>query len=112
VVFFTRGDDMLNLRRAIEYVLANEQTRNIKVVHVYRDEAEIPEKLAEQLKTLDQVYPEVCIDFVAVKGAFGPSLIARLSQHFGVPQNYMFIGCPGDRFPHQLSDLGGVRLIV
>jgi hypothetical protein len=24
----------------------------------------------------------------------------------------MFIGCPGDRFPHNIADLGGVRLIL
>ncbi len=112
VVFFTRGDDMLNLRRAIEYVLANEQTHTLKVVHVYKEEADIPKDLAGHLSTLDVVFPEIRIDFVAVKGTFGPELINRLSVHLDVPLNYMFIGCPGDRFPHQLADLGGVRLIV
>jgi len=24
----------------------------------------------------------------------------------------MFIGTPGDRFPHRLSDLGGVRVVL
>jgi hypothetical protein len=39
-------------------------------------------------------------------------LIERLSRRLGVPKNYMFIGCPGDRFPHNIADLGGVRLIL
>jgi hypothetical protein len=112
MVFFTRGDGPVNLRRAIEYVLRNEQTRNLKVVHVYRDEAEIPEGLAEQLKTLDALYPEIRIDFLVVKGRFSPELVSQLSERLNVPRNYMFIGCPGDGFPHQLADLGGVRLIV
>ena len=112
MVFFTRGDSPANLRRAIEYVLHNEQTKNLKVVHVYQNEEEIPTKLAQQLRSLDEIYPEIRIDFLVVKGRFGPDLIQKLSAHLDVPQNYMFIGCPGDRFPHNLADLGGVRLIV
>lgn len=112
MVFFTRGDSPANLRRAIEYVLHNEQTRNLKVVHVYQDEEDIPKKLAQQLRALDEIFPEIRIDFLVVKGRFGPDLIQKLSAYLDVPQNYMFIGCPGDRFPHNLADLGGVRLIV
>lgn len=112
VIFFTRGDGPANLRRAIEYVLANEHTNNLIVVHVYQDEATIPAQLADQLRTLDEIFPEIRIDFVAVQGKFGPELIDRLSGRLDVPKNYMFIGCPGDHFPHNLGDLGGVRLIV
>jgi len=112
MVFFTRGDSPANLRRAIEYVLHNEQTKNLKVVHVYQNEEDIPKRLAEQLRSLDEIFPEIRIDFLVVKGRFGPDLIQKLSAHLDVPQNYMFIGCPGDRFPHNLADLGGVRLIV
>ena len=112
VVFFTRGDGPANLRRAIEYVKQNEQTSNLFVVHVYDDKARIPTRLANDLTRFDQLFPEIKIDFVAVKGKFGPEIIDRLSQRLGVPKNYMFIGCPGDSFPHNLADLGGVRLIV
>ena len=112
MIFFTRGDGPANLRRAIEYVLDNETTNNLLVVHVYEDEAKIPPKLADQLRTLDEIFPEIRIDFVAVRGKFSPELVDKLSARLNVPRNYMFIGCPGDRFPHNLSDLGGVRLIV
>lgn len=112
IIFFTRGDGPANLRRAIEYVLDNEHTRALLVVHVYDDEAKIPPKLADQLRTLDEIFPEIRIDFIAVRGRFSPELIGKLSQRLNVPRNYMFIGCPGDRFPHNLADLGGVRLIV
>jgi amino acid transporter len=112
IVFFTRGDGPANLRRAIEYVLDNEHTNNLLVVHVYDDESKIPQQLANQLRTLDEIFPEIRIDFVAVRGKFSPALVEQLSARLGVPRNYMFIGCPGDRFPHNLADLGGVRLIV
>jgi hypothetical protein len=112
VIYFTKGDNLASLNRAAQYVLANEQTRQLKVVHIFQDEDEIPAPLAGHLRILDHVYPQLRIDFLAVKGHFGPELIEKLSLEVNVPKNYMFIGTPGDRFPHNLSDLGGVRLIL
>ena len=50
------------------------------------------------------------IDAIAV--THGPGLIGALSDRLGVPRNFMFIGTPGDRFPHRIEHLGGVRLIL
>lgn len=112
VIYFTKGDDLANLNRAALYVLENEQTRWLKVVHVFEREEEIPPTLAEHLRTIDHMYPNLKIDFIAVRGVFSPDLIDRLSRRLNVPKNYMFIGTPGDRFPHEIEDLGGVRLIL
>ena len=112
VVYFSRGDDLEILNRAALYVLGNEQTANLKVVHVYENESEIPSGLASMLAMVDKMYPRLRIDFLAVKGEFGPELIERLSKRLHVPKNAMFIGTPGDRFPHNLADLGGVRVIL
>ena len=101
------------MNRAALYVLQNEQMKRLKVVHVYQDEAHVDHvKLAEQLRTIDEVYPELRIDLVLVRGKFGPELIEELSKRLGVPKNYMFLGTPGDRFPHNIAELGGVRLII
>ena len=112
VIYFTRGDDAALLNRAALYVLENEQTNRLRVVHVYENEEDIPEGLATKLSEIDHLYPNLRIDFLAVKGKFGPRLIERLSQRLEVPKNYMFIGTPGDRFPHRIEALGGVRLIL
>jgi amino acid transporter len=112
VVYFTRGDPLEVLNRAALYVLQNEQTNRMKVVYVYEREEEIPGDLAQQLATIDRLYPNLRIDFVAVRGVFGPQLIEGLSRKLGVPKNLMFIGTPGDRFPHRIEELGGVRLIL
>jgi amino acid transporter len=112
VVYFTKEDDLAILNRAALYVLANEQTRRLKVVHVFPAGEEVPSGLAEQLRTIDRMYPQLRIDFVAVQGVFGPELIDHLSRRLGVPKNYMFIGTPGDHFPHAVEELGGVRLIL
>ena len=93
-------------------MLDNEQTSRLKVVHVYGEEREIPPQLAEHLRVIDHLYPNLRIDFVAVKGRFGPELVEALARRFGVPKNYMFIGTPGDKFPHRIEDLGGVRVVL
>ncbi len=112
VIYFTRGDDISTLNRAAIYVLKNEQTTGLKVVNVYKNESDIPQGLAEQLSTVDHLYPQLKIDFVAVQGTFGPEVIDQLSLRFGIPKNAMFIGTPGDHFPHRVEDLGGVRIIL
>jgi len=112
VVYFTKGDDPAALNRAALYVLENEQTNRLQVITVYGDEADIPPQLAGHLAGIDHLYPHLRIDFLAVKGVFGPEIIEKLSRRLGVPKNYMFIGTPGDRFPHRVEDLGGVRLIL
>lgn len=112
VVYFTKADDLAALNRAAVYVLTNELTNNLKVVHCYTREEQIPAGLAEQLKIIDTIYPKLRIDLVLVHGDFGPELIERLSRRLHVPKNYMFIGTPGDRFPHNIAELGGVRLIM
>ncbi len=112
VIYFTRGDNIVLLNRCALYVMENEQTNCLKVVHVYSDDLPTPPQLAQHLHVIDRLYPDLRIDFVAVKGKFGPEFIDRLSRRLRVPKNYMFIGTPGDRFPHRIEELGGVRVII
>jgi amino acid transporter len=112
MVYFTKGDNLVTLNQAALYVLDNEQTSRLKVVHVYEDQDEIPLHLAAHLRLVDRLYPQLRVDFVAVKGSFGPELVEALSRRLRVPKNYMFIGTPGDRFPHRIEALGGVRVVL
>ena len=112
LIFFTKGDDVASLNRAMLYVQENEITKKITVIHILDGTTEPPPRLAADLQLLDEIYPEIEISLVIRAGKFGPSLIAQLSEEYGVPPNYMFLGTPGDRFPHNLSDLGGVRFII
>ncbi len=52
------------------------------------------------------------IEFIQLRGNFGPALIERLSQEWKIPINFMFIASPDDHFPYKVEDLGGVRLII
>ncbi len=113
-VFFTRGDNLANLNQVLLYIKNNEHTRKIKIVHVVngKEDPKILEKLEKDLEFLDREYPEIDIEFVKIKGKFGPELIQKLSKQWGIPVNFMFIGSPGDRFPYRIEELGGVRLII
>jgi amino acid transporter len=112
IVFFTRGDSVANLNQALLYVRRNEETNRIKVVTVVQDDSDVPERMAKDLEFLDEVYPEIDIEFVVVHGHFGPEIVERLSEEWKIPQNFMFIGSPGDHFLYGLAELGGVRLII
>lgn len=112
IIYFTKEDTLERLNDAAEYVMRNEQTKHLIYIHVYEDESKIPSMLGQYLSTIDRIHSELRIDFIAVKGTFGPELIEKLSRKLQVPKNYMFISTPGDRFTHRLSALGGVRLIL
>jgi hypothetical protein len=112
IIFFTGGDSLAMLNNAMLYVRQNELSKRVTVIHLYKKRDEIPESLERDLKFLDEVYPEIKIDLVLRQGDFSPETIEQLSKEYGIAQNYMFIGAPGHRFPHNLADLGGVRIII
>ena len=112
IVFFTSGDNIANLNEVMQYVERNEHTSRLKVVHVLGEGGEVPGHLKENLEFLDKAYPKIDIEFVSLEGEFGPKLIEELSRKWGIPKNFMFIGCPGEGMPHTLAELGGVRVIV
>lgn len=111
-VYFTKGDDISILNKVMIYVSQNEITRRLKIVTVVNEEKKISEQFLQDFEVLDRAYPEIKIEFIQIKGEFGPDLINKLSAEWKIPQNFMFISSPSDRFTHRVEDLGGVRLII
>lgn len=111
-VYFTKGDHISVLNKVIQYVLENEITRKIKIVTVLQEEQKLNPDFERDLEALDRAYPDIKIEYIQVYGSFGPDLIEHFSKEWNIPRNFMFIGSPGNKFPHRLSDLGGVRLII
>ncbi|MGV8880366.1 MAG: APC family permease [Sphingobacteriaceae bacterium] len=111
LVFFTRGDNVAILNRVMIYVEENEVTKKLKIVHLSNMHSN-NENLKKDIEVLDRAYPDIDIDFVEIDGHFGPEIIETLSKRWHIPKNFMFIGSPGDHFPYQVSELGGVRLIM
>ncbi len=112
IVFFSRGDNLRNLNRVMLYILENEHSNRVKVVTIVKTRNDIPPKLEEHIQFLDEVYPEMDIEFVSRVGDFSPAMIQQLSNEWDVPKNLMFIGSPGGHLVFGLSELGGVRLII
>ena len=111
-VYFTKGDNIAILNKVIQYVQENEITQKLKIVTVLQKEQKLNRIFERDFQALDRAYPDIKIEYIQVTGVFGPEIIDKLSQEWNIPHNFMFIGSPGDRFPHRLSDLGGVRLII
>jgi hypothetical protein len=112
MVFYTDGDHPEKLNAAARYVLDNEQTKYLKVIHCYEDESKIPSHLVQNLKTIDQIYPELRIDVLLCKLPFNVISINAISKYLDIPKNYMFVGSPGENSHVDISQLGGVRVII
>ena len=111
-VFFTKGDDVSILNKVMLYIRSNEQTNRLKIVTVLENNQKVPDHFKTDLDVLNREYPEIEIEFVEIKGQFGPELVKKLSDKWKIPINFMFIGSPGDHFPYRVEQLGGVRLII
>jgi hypothetical protein len=111
-VYFTKSDDLSVLNRVMIYVTENEITKKLKIVSVEKDEDRVSKEFLEDLQVLDRIYPQLDIEFIQLKGTFGPELIRQLSKEWKIPVNFMFISSPGDKFPYKVSELGGVRVII
>lgn len=111
-VFFTKGDNIANINKVMRYIEDNENTKRIKIVNILTENESPPKKLMHEVDVLDRAYPDLDVDFIIMKGHFGPELIQELSSKWQIPKNFMFIGSPGDRFLYGIHELGGVRLVI
>ena len=111
-VYFTKGDDISILNKVMIYVQENEITTRLKIVTVLNHEHALAPSFLTDFEVLDRAYPEIDIEFIRLKGTFGPELIKELSDQWHIPTNFMFISSPGNHFSHRIADLHGVRLII
>lgn len=112
VVYFTKHANLSQLNRALQYIEENEEARHIRIVHVYKDEEPLPHHLMECTRLLDCVYPMLRVDCIVIPGDFGPAMIEHVTKMIGVEANCMFINCPKQGSSIQISELGGVRVIL
>ncbi|WP_255068471.1 APC family permease [Lacihabitans sp. LS3-19] len=111
-VYFTKGDNISVINKAMLYVKDNEHTKRVKIVMVVNDKVKMPKDLPYEIDFIDRVYPEIKMDFEVIEGNFGPKLVKDLSEKWKIPINFMFIGSPSDKFPFRVEQLGGVRVIM
>jgi len=112
VILFARGGNLGRLNTAFNYIMHNESSRSVIVLHLYNQPEYNKEKyLAESLKTLHEIFPFLKTQLVAREGQFGSDMINSVSKEFGVPVNNIFIGAPEEKHSFSIQDLGGVRVI-
>jgi amino acid transporter len=111
-VFFTKGDNVVNLNKVMAYVVENEFTNRLKIVTLLKPGEIYPPRLRTDIEVLDRAYKEIVVDFVSLEGTFSPQLVDQLSKEWNIPKNFMFIGSPDNKAPYQVAELGGVRLII
>jgi amino acid transporter len=112
VILFARGGNLGRLNTAFNYIMHNESSRSVIVLHLYNQPEYNKEKyLAESLKTLHEIFPFLKTQLVAREGKFGADIINSVSKEFGVPVNNIFIGAPEEKHSFSIQDLGGVRVI-
>ncbi|KNC87542.1 hypothetical protein SARC_00366 [Sphaeroforma arctica JP610] len=111
MIFFVKDQSIVVLNKACLYVRGNEQTSWLQFVHVYQDESEIA-RISKDIQLLDQIYPKMRFDFIAIKGRFDREEIDMISDYLRVPKHFMFIACPGQTFKQDIAKLGGVRIIT
>jgi len=67
-VYFSKGDDVSQLHKAIQYVEANEITRKLKIVTLIKETSSVNDSFLKDLDVLDRAYPD--IEFVQIQGEF------------------------------------------
>ena len=112
VVLFTRGVALGRLHAAFEYIVKNESSRSVVVLHLYSNPGQNEgESLEKSLKTIEEIFPTLKIELVVREGRFGPEITDAVSKEFDVAKNNIFIGAPEEKHSFSIHDLGGVRVI-
>lgn len=112
LVLFVRGGRLFRLSKAFEYIAHNESSQKITVVRLYAtfNQAE-DDELKNSLKIMEELYPDLKIDYLSRQGHFGPAIVESIASELKVPKNNIFIGAPEEKHRFSVEDLGGVRVI-
>ena len=112
VILFTRGGNLNRLNTAFNYIVKNESSRLVVVLHLYNHPGQNEEiSLKKSIRILAEIFPMLNVQLIVRKGKFGPETINAVSKEFGVPVNNIFIGAPEEKHTFSIQDLGGVRVI-
>ncbi|KIY49872.1 hypothetical protein FISHEDRAFT_40892 [Fistulina hepatica ATCC 64428] len=106
VCLLVKGDEINRLTNMLLYVLNNEETSNVKLVHFQLPSKAPPPELEVNAKILDEAFPEITIDLMFVEAVFDPLSVAALAHHLDIPRGLMFMTCPGRNFPHAVAEMG------
>jgi len=100
------------LHTAFSYIVKNESSRSVVVIHLFSNPAYNEEdSLKKSLETIGEIFSTLKLQLVVREGRFGPEIIEEVSREYGVATNNIFIGAPEEKHSFSVRDLGGVRVI-
>jgi amino acid transporter len=112
VILFARGGNLNRLNTAFDYIVNNESSRSVLVLHLIGNPGQNEEgALKKSIRILGEIFPMLNVELIVRNGKFGPETIDAVSKEFGVPVNNIFIGAPEEKHMFSIQDLGGVRVI-
>jgi amino acid transporter len=112
VILFTRGGNLARLNTAFMYIIKNESSRSVIILHLYNHPEHNKEQdIQDSLDTLKEIYPTLKSSLVVRKEKFSSEIVDAVSKEFGVQINNIFIGAPEEKHSFSIQDLGGVRVI-
>jgi amino acid transporter len=111
-VVFVGLENLYRLRKAFMYLSRNEDSEKVIVLRFFsKEDPEVDRTIHRNLEIIQELYPELTIEYQARPGEFNPASVEALSQELHVPKNMMFMGSLTRAKPFALQDLGGVRVI-
>ncbi len=112
VILFTRAVGLERLHAAFSYIVKNESSRSVVVIHLFSDPKYNEEdSLKKSLETIGEIFSTLKLQLIVREGRFGPEIIDEVSREYGVVTNNIFIGAPEEKHSFSVQDLGGVRVI-
>lgn len=111
VIFFCKSPNLPKVNEAVSYVMHNEHTYCLRLVHVAEKGVVPPREFEDIVCLFDHIYPSIKIDFVSISGSFEPAMIEWISRTMEIPTNMMFMRQPSTPNMHDISALG-VRVIT
>ncbi len=112
MILFMRHGGLAGLHTALEYILKNESSRSVIVVHLFSDPSQSEEQsLRQNLKIMQEIFSDLKIELIVREARFTPEVIDAISEEFGVAKNNILVGAPEKKHDFSIQDLGGVRVI-
>lgn len=121
IILFCKSSSLPKINQAISYVIRNEQTYCLRLVHITSsdlyesdtndDKLTYDPKFDDTVCLLDHIYPSMKIDFVSIRGRFEPILVQWIGENMNIPINLMLMRQPRSDDSYRVAALG-VRIIL
>lgn len=115
IVFIKKPE---HIHKVLSYIDRNETGWNVRFVYCVKRNDKASQKKFEEIKTIIPslqkagVFPHFSISTTKVVGEFGPDVIHKVSERYGVRENRILVGSIEGKHKFDYEEMGGVRIIL